>query len=85
MSTKTSVAPIAWKAVAVDEKVKLGRITSSPGLRSQSTAAISSAAVPLVVSRTFSAPKRSSIQAWHLREKGPSPQILRFFSAASRT
>ena len=61
---------------AVLLKVKLGRITSSPGLRSQSTAAISSAEVPLVVRSTFSALKRSSIHAWHLREKGPSPQIL---------
>ena len=76
---------MAWKAVAVEEKVKLGRITSSPGLRSHRTAAISSAAVPLVVSSTFSALKRSSIQAWHFRENGPSPQILWLASAASRT
>ena len=85
MSTNTRVAPTAWKAVAVDEKVKLGRITSSPGSRSQRTAAISRAEVPLVVRRTFSASKRSSIHLWHLSEKGPSPQILWFLSAASLT
>ena len=52
-STNTSLAPASTKAVAVEEKVKLGRITSSPGCRSHSSAAISSAVVPLVVSSTF--------------------------------
>ena len=35
------------------DKVKLGRITSSPGFRSQSIAAISRAVVPLVVRSAF--------------------------------
>ena len=38
--------------------------------------AISSAVVPLVVSSTFCAPKRSSSQALHFLVKAPSPQIL---------
>ena len=48
-STKTRRAPRCRKAVAVDEKVKLGRMTSSPGSKSLSHDAISSAEVPLVV------------------------------------
>ena len=52
-STKTSLAPTSTAAVAVLEKVKLGRITSSPGWSPQRIIAISSAVVPLVVSRTF--------------------------------
>lgn len=45
MSTKTGVAPRSTKAVAVEEKVKEGMMTSSPGPTSASRAASSSAAV----------------------------------------
>ena len=65
ISTKTGVAPVRTIAVAVLEKVKLGTMTSSPFFRPHRMAAISSAVVPLVVSRTFCAPKRSSRYAWH--------------------
>ena len=41
--------------IAVLENVKLGRMTSSPGFRSHSSAAMSSAVVPEVVSKTFCA------------------------------
>jgi hypothetical protein len=85
MSTNTSLAPTSTKAVAVVENVKLGKITSSPGSNSQRMAAISSAVVPLVVSSALVAPKRSSSHWLHCFVKGPSPQILRLASAASRT
>ena len=67
---------VSTMAVAVLENVKLGRITSSPLCSPQSRAAISSAVVPLVVKRTFWAPKRSSSHAWHFLVNCPSPQIL---------
>ena len=76
ISTKTGVAPASRTAFAVEEKVKLGRITSSPAFRSHKRSAISSAVEPLVVSSTFCARKRSSIQALHFLVKAPSPQIL---------
>ena len=76
MSTNTSRAPASTAEVAVLEKVKLGRMTSSPGCRSHSSMAISSAVVPLVVSSTFWAWKRSSSHALHCLVKAPSPQIL---------
>ena len=75
-STNTSLAPASTAAVAVLEKVKLGRMTSSPGWRPHSSIAISSAVVPLVVSSTFWVWKRSSIQLLHILVKAPSPQIL---------
>ena len=75
-STNTSLAPASTAAVAVLEKVKLGRMTSSPGWRPHSSMAISSAVVPLVVSSTFWVWKRSSIQLLHILVKAPSPQIL---------
>ena len=65
------------KAVAVEEKVNDGRMTSSPGSRWQRAAASSSALVPLVVSRARLASKRCSIHSLHCLVKAPSPQILR--------
>ena len=52
-------------AAAVLENVKLGRMTSSPGFRSHSSAAISNAVVPEVVSKTFWAQNRSSSHRLH--------------------
>ena len=75
-STKTSLAPASTAEVAVLENVKLGRMTSSPGWMSHSSMAMSNAVVPLVVSSTFWAWKRSSSQALHCLVKAPSPQIL---------
>ena len=63
MSTKTGRAPRSKKALAVETKVNDGRITSSPGSRSQSRAAISRAAVQEWVSSTLRAPNRCSSQA----------------------
>ena len=51
MSTKTGTAPRSTAALAVDTKVKDGMMTSSPGARSNSIAAISMAAVQECVSR----------------------------------
>ena len=48
-STKTSFAPLATKASAVEQNVKEGRITSSPGFTPARIAAISSAEVQEVV------------------------------------
>ena len=45
MSTNTGRAPRSTKALAVETKVNDGTITSSPGSRSSSSAAISSACV----------------------------------------
>ena len=80
-STNTSFAPASTKALAEEEKVKLGRMTSSPGRNSHIRAAISSAVVPLVVSSTFCAPKRCSSQALHCLVNTPSPQIFWFSTA----
>ena len=76
ISEKTGVAPVRTTAVAVLEKVKLGRMTSSPFCRPDRMVAISRAVVPEVVRRAPGVPKRSLIQAWHFLVKGPSPQIL---------
>ena len=76
MSTKTSFAPARTNAVAVEEKVKLGRMTSSPGWRSQRSAAISSAVVPEVVRSAFWAQNLSSSHSWQRIVNGPSPEIL---------
>ena len=51
MSTNTQVAPRSATAVAGDGNVKLGTITSSPGRKSSSSVASSSAWVHDVVSR----------------------------------
>ena len=70
------------KAIAVDQKVKLGRMTTSPGLMSHKRAAISRAVDPLVVNNTFFAQNLFSSQALHFFVNFPSPQIL-WFSIAS--
>ena len=74
-STNFSVAPRSRKALAVETNVYEGRMTSSPGATSHSSAAISSADVHDVVSRTRAAPKRCSISCWHSRVNGPSPLV----------
>ena len=51
-------------------------MTSSPGPRSNSIAAISSAAVQEGTSRTLPIPKRSSSSRLHLCVKQPSPPRL---------
>ena len=53
MSTKTNVAPLKIKALAVDENVKDGNITSSPGFIFAKIELISKASVPDVVNKTF--------------------------------
>ena len=63
MSAKTGFAPRRAKALAVETKVNDGTITSSPGLRSSSRAAISRAWVQLVVSSALAA-------AEHLAQQG---------------
>ena len=75
----TGVAPVSTMDVAVLEKVKLGRITSSPFSSPHNSAAISSAVVPLVVKRAPTAPKRFSIHALHFFVNWPSPQISYMF------
>lgn len=52
LSTKTMRAPVSATALAVETKVNDGMITSSPGPRFNSSAAISSAAVQEWVSST---------------------------------
>ena len=81
-STNTNVAPANTNEFAVDEKVKDGRITSSPGFNPQRSAAISSALEPEVVSRAFLVPNLSSNHASHFLVKGPSPQIFKFETAS---
>ena len=68
-------APRSTKALAVETKVNEGMMTSSPGPMSHSSAAISSAAVPEVVSRTRAAPMRSARNASHLCMNGPPPLV----------
>ena len=76
MSTKTGRAPSRTKALAVETNVNDGRITSSPGPRSQSIAAISSAAVHEGVISTLRIPNRSSMRRPHRLVNGPSPPIF---------
>ena len=73
MSTNTGLAPKRTNALAVETKVNEGTITSSPGPRSQSMAAISRAAVQEGVSRTLWMPNRSSSSREHCLVKWPSP------------
>ena len=68
ISTNTGVAPRSTTALAVETKVKDGRITSSPGPRSHSSAANSSAAVQEVVSRY--APRAEALLHQLLRTPG---------------
>jgi hypothetical protein len=73
MSTNTGVAPRSTNALAVETKVNDGMITSSPGCRSISSAAISSAAVHECVKSARGAPIRCSSHAWHRLVKRPLP------------
>ena len=82
ISVKTSRAPRCTKASAVEQKVKEGSMTSSPGFIWQSRADISRADVQDVVRYTAGECSRSLRKAWHLFVKGPSPQIF-LLSAAS--
>src|SRR5262249_3829107 len=82
MSAKTGRAPRRTTALTVEENVNAGTITSSPGPRSWRRAAISSACVQDVVSRTRGAPRSSSSTPWARREKGPSPEMCRFATAS---
>ena len=73
MSTNTGTAPRRTKAVAVDENVNDGMITSSPSPISASSAASSRAAVHDGVSSTRSAPVLSSSHSSQRRPNGPLP------------
>ena len=73
MSTNTGVAPRIATALAVETNVNGGTITSSPGPRLSSSAAMSSAWVHDVVSSTRGAPLIRSSHWWHWRVNGPSP------------
>jgi hypothetical protein len=72
-STNTGTAPRSTKALAVDTKVNEGMMTSSPGCRSASSAAISSAAVHECVISARAAPVRRSSHWLHSFVKLPSP------------
>ena len=60
LHTNLGRAPRSTKALTVEGKVNEGTITSSPGLMSRSSAAISSACVQDVVSRTLDTPRTLS-------------------------
>ena len=83
MSANTGTAPRSTNAFAVETKVNDGMITSSPGARSSSSAAISSAAVQLWVSRAREAPVSAASSPWQRLVNGPSPERWPF-SCASR-
>src|SRR5947209_7591462 len=83
MSTKTGTAPRNAIALAHDEKVKDGTITSSPGPRSSRRQASSSAAVPEQVSSALAAPVRASIRARARLVTTPPPARLREASTAA--
>ncbi len=84
MSTKTGTAPRSTAALAVDTKVNDGMMTSSPGARSNSMAAISIAAVQEWVSRACRQPVSASSQALQRFVKGPSPLRCRLPIASAR-
>ena len=65
MSANTGLAPRSTKALAVETNVNDGTMTSSPGLRSSSSAAISRACVQEVVSSALGAPTACSSRVWH--------------------
>jgi hypothetical protein len=83
MSTNTGTAPRSTNAFAVDTKVNDGMITSSPRVRSASSAAISSAAVHECVSSALRAPIAFSSQALQRRVNGPSPERWPFACASA--
>jgi len=82
-SAKTGRAPRSAKALAVETKVKDGTMTSSPGFRSNSSPAISSACVQEVVSSALPTPCSCSSRAWHFFVKPPSPIRWLLASACS--
>ena len=84
MSTKTGTAPRSTAALAVDTKVNEGMMTSSPGARSNSSAAISIAAVQEWVRSAWRAPVSCSSQALQRLVKGPSPLRCRLPMASAR-
>src|SRR5262249_52791018 len=71
--TNTGTAPRSTNAFAVETNVKDGMMTSSPGSRSSSSAAISSAAVHECVSSARFAPVVRSSHAWQRFVNTPSP------------
>ena len=71
MSTNTGTAPRSTKALAVETNVNDGMMTSSPGSRSSSSAAISSAAVHECVSSALARAGRRSSHAWQRFVKAP--------------
>src|SRR5258705_4432094 len=75
MSAKPGRAPRSTKALTVETNVNDGTITSSPGLISSSSAAISSAWVQDVVSSALGVPIRRSRSAWHFFVNVWSPAI----------
>ena len=76
ISTKTGLAAQRTTALAVETKVNEGMITSSPGAKSHSIAAISRAAVQEGVMSTLPIPNRSSISRQHFSVKKPSPLMF---------
>ncbi len=83
MSTKTGVAPRRTNALAVEENVNDGMITSSPGPTPASSAVISSAPVHECVMSTVRVPVSSRISAWQCSPAGPLPPVQPRSSAAA--
>lgn len=71
------------KELAVDGKVKLGSITSSPGDNLQSSADMSRADDPLVVNITRSAANLFFNHSLHFLQKMPSPHMVPDLTASS--
>ena len=83
-STKTGVAPRRTNALAVEENVNEGMITSSPGPTSDSSAVISSAPVQeCVMSTRAGVPVSSRMSAWQCSPAGPLPPVQPRSSAAA--
>ena len=76
ISTKTKRAPARTKALAVLENVKLGKMTSSPGVMLHKRAAMSKADDPYVVINALGVLNRCSIQREQRFVNGPSPDVL---------
>jgi|GEM_PF-6096626 len=83
LSANTMRAPRSTNALGVLTNVYEGTMTSSPGCKSSSNAAISSASVQLVVSSTLAKPSCCSKYAWHFFVNTPSPEILPERTASS--
>jgi hypothetical protein len=74
MSANTTRAPRSAKADAVETKVKLGTMTSSPGPIESRSAASSRAWVHEVVRRTGAPSTAADTSALARRVNGPSPR-----------